>query len=411
MPAIRKRREAAGETGERPALRISPEERQVALGASRRVETGERAAVRDTGEFKAPRAPTGEFAAQRVPTGEFAFPRRAMGEFSAARAPTGEHAAQRLTGERPMVRAFEAGASGLMMVGADGSEAVMGGSAALSRSELLSMKRIERMEELKRTRELNKAQAMVQLALQQAAEKGDKAGQAREQERLSLIERRQRQRTRWARQQALLAFGGVFGGSWALVALAGLGQGEMSLSASEPMIYLRAGLMLAAAGGITLGWRREPLKALGLRPQWVPALMAAPLVALLAVIAGTAARFDVGADASVPVMVSLLALRAVAEAAFFQGVVTRLLTRSLPEPALGIFASAAAYGLYASTYAVFQQGSGFEAIYAGLLYFMGIGLPMAAIYHQSRSVLVVALYQLVILGACALSGLWWAQSL
>lgn len=386
IPQIRKRRQLSPHTGSMRALRSTGQRRQVRISS-----TSEQRQVRlSTAERAQLRSPTDEHVRTRISTGEQIRVR-----------PTGEHPS------------FEAGASGLMTLKPqnDDDGVMMGGAALLGRTAMLSQARAERLEDLRRTRELQKAHAMVQIALQQAESKGDKEAQQREQKKLSYLEFRQRKRTQNARQQALISLGVVMGLSWGAVALGGLGQGEMALDPGEPMIYLRAGLLLAAALGVTLGMRREKLTELGLKPKWIPAALAVPIIAVIAVAASMMARFEVAAEASLPVLLGLVGLRALASATFFQGVVNRLLTRSFTEPAGALMITALSYALYGTTYAALLQGDAFHTFYAGMLYFVGLGLPMSLIYQQTRSVLVVAAGEFIILGACAWSGLQFAQGL
>jgi hypothetical protein len=321
------------------------------------------------------------------------------------------------TGERIAVRhmggpaqappSFEAGASGLMTLHPQEDEP----SPVMGRTAILSRERGAHLDHLRRTRELQRAQAMVQAALQQAQETGDEDAQARERQKLSYLELRQRARTRGARQQALLSLGAVMAVSWAAVALGDLGQAEMALDPTEPMIYLRAGLLLAVSLGVTLGWRREKLSALGLKPRWSSTAFALPVVAALAVAASSLARFEVGADAALPALLGLVALRSLASATFFQGLLGRLLARSLPEPTAALLLTALSYAIYGTTYAALMQADALHTFYAGALYFVGLGLPLGVIYQKTRSVLVVAASEATILGACAWGGLQWAQSL
>lgn len=196
--------------------------------------------------------------------------------------------------------------------------------------------------------------------------------------------------------------------SFLMVSVGGMGEFELELRIGDPIIYARNGMliMLALMGLMLL--RRESILRFGLLPKLLPTLISLPFIGLLAVAASVVARFDINPGATMESLALLLALRAVAEGLFFYGYVTRTLLIEFKQPAVAILLSAFLYGIYALTYATLIDAKPFQTFYAVLIYTFGGGVPLAAIYWQTRSSIIIILAQFFILFMAAYGGLQYA---
>ena len=199
--------------------------------------------------------------------------------------------------------------------------------------------------------------------------------------------------------------------SFVMVSILGMGQYELELRLGDPIIYLRNGTLIFLAMVGLVGLRRESPVRFGLAPKILPTLAAIPAAAILAVAASAIARFDINAGATLESLMILLAVRAIGEAIFFHGFVTRTLLIEFKQPAFALMMGSFLYGLYSLTYATLISGTPFNTLYAVMIYGFGGGFPMAVIYWQTRSVIIVALCQFAILFMAAYGGLQYANNM
>lgn len=214
-------------------------------------------------------------------------------------------------------------------------------------------------------------------------------------------------------RRGLLHVGGVYAVAFVaslLLLAAGFGARELSLAADEPMIIIRAVLLcgLAVAGVCVL--RRESPLRFGLMPRWGGLAIALPVAVALGWFASVLARFEIepGNTNLWGGIALLVAVRAVGEATFFQGFVTRTLLVELRTPALAVLASGVLYGIYGATYAVIAGGTGFQTLFACFVYAFGAGVPLGLMYLKTRSLPAVIVCNWIILMGSAWGGVAYA---
>jgi hypothetical protein len=197
----------------------------------------------------------------------------------------------------------------------------------------------------------------------------------------------------------------VFLVSLVMVTSMGYGQKEMALTGEDQMFMIRNGMLLGFGFLGVVALRRENPLRLGLVPKILPVIPAFVIAAIIGYTARELAPFSLEKGATLDQAATLLLFRALAEAVFFHGFITRTLLIEFKNVVTAVMFSALLYGLYAATYAELYQGSVFGSVYAIFIYLFGLGMPMAMIYSQTRSVIVAFLCQYFILVMSAVGGL------
>ena len=199
-------------------------------------------------------------------------------------------------------------------------------------------------------------------------------------------------------------FAAAFLGLLALGAT-GMGADEFKVTPDEPMIFVRSAFLLVLGAAGLLGLRREKVTRVGLTPELWPSLVCLPIAALIGLMATPIARLDLSADADLSVVLGLLAVRAVGEAVFFHGFITRTLLIELEDSTLALFISALMYGAYALTFQPIAEGAILNILFGVMVYGFGSGFPLAIMYWKTRSVLIPIVAQIIIYSTLAIVGL------
>lgn len=203
----------------------------------------------------------------------------------------------------------------------------------------------------------------------------------------------------------LPVYGLVFLVSLVMVTAMGYGEKEMTLTGDDQMFMIRNGMLLGLGFLGVVALRRENPLRIGLVPRFLPVLPALVIAGIIGYAARELAPFSLEQGATLDQVSTLLIFRALAEVVFFHGFLTRTLLIEFKNVITAVMFSALLYGLYSATYAELYQGSVFGSVYAIFIYTFGLGMPMAMIYSQTRSVLVAFACQFFILLMSAMGGL------
>ena len=191
-----------------------------------------------------------------------------------------------------------------------------------------------------------------------------------------------------------------------------IGEAELGLIPGDVSIYFRNGLLFVVGFLALLAVRRESPVRFGLMPKIGATILALPVAIGIGIVASAIARFNITDPATtLQAILPLLVVRALGESVFFHGFVTRTLLIEFKQPALALMLSSLLYGLYALTYPALTGGAGFNTLYAVMVYGFGGGLPIAMIYWQTRSILVVSVCHFIILALAANGGITYASKL
>lgn len=197
--------------------------------------------------------------------------------------------------------------------------------------------------------------------------------------------------------QSVLLFAVAFCISYSMVKFMGMGAEELSLKLEEPMIGARAAVLsvMALLGVVVV--RRESLSRLGVLPNWLGVLPAFAGAIIVGMVAGVIARFEVSSEDTIEMLMAVVAIRALGEALFFQGFLTRTMLIEFSQPAGAVFISAIMYGVYSLSYAAFMDIDPGAVGYVAFIYAFGGGMPFALMYWQTRSIFMAFLCQFTVL--------------
>ena len=165
--------------------------------------------------------------------------------------------------------------------------------------------------------------------------------------------------------------------------------------------YIRAGLMVVLAIASMRLLRHESLSRLGWKPPLKPGFASLAFAPALFFLAAWALPFEVKGEPALAAVLSIVILRAFAEALFFEGFLHRTLLVELPSASVAHCLSMAAYVVYMNTYRFLWDPE--EPQHAGaLLYGLFVALPAAYAYYRTRSWPVAALVRFTALLGTAL---------
>lgn len=203
--------------------------------------------------------------------------------------------------------------------------------------------------------------------------------------------------------QSVLLFAVVFCVSYIMVKFMGMGAGELSLKLEEPMIAARSAVLAVVALLGVVVVRRESLSRFGMLPNWLGVLPAFAGAIIVGMIAGVIARFELSSEDTIEMLMAVVAIRALGEALFFQGFLTRTMLIEFSQPAGAVFVSAILYGIYSLSYAAFMDIDPGAVGYVALIYAFGGGMPFALMYWQTRSIFMAFICQFTVLALTAWS--------
>ena len=191
---------------------------------------------------------------------------------------------------------------------------------------------------------------------------------------------------------------------FAVISATDMGIKEFSVSPSEPMLFVRPAILTTMALIGLLVIRREKFTRFGFFPEPLQAIFSLICAGLIGFGAMHIARLPVSPESDFGIVVGLLALRAIGEGLFFHGFIARTLLIESKEPAIALFITGILYGIYALTFVEIVGRDPISIIYGVLVYGFGLGMPVAMMYWQSRSVFIPILAQFILFVMAAYAG-------
>ncbi|MFT6397598.1 MAG: hypothetical protein ACJAYU_002352, partial [Bradymonadia bacterium] len=192
----------------------------------------------------------------------------------------------------------------------------------------------------------------------------------------------------------------LFGVLLTLMIVTSFDQFEARYDGRSPLAWIRAGLMLVLTITSIRLVRSESLSRLGWNSSFKSAF--AVLVALPALwfLAGFALPFEVKGEPTLIAVAAVVAVRAISEALFFEGLIHRTLLVEISSAPAAHALTVAAYVVYMNTYRFLWDPS--EPQHAGaVLYGLIVALPAAYTFYRTRSWPLAALARFAALGGCA----------